>query len=171
MRKMPMLREDASIRLGNGGGDDMNLFAMIAGEPEIEPICYTRKRKPIEYGRCTLWLQRRNRSEFLGRITEFCGLVDSEEAEPAPDCLCALQKRELRMLKRREGRENVYAVLFPTFGNESLKQVFKARVRCEAAGEYSSEGYICRVWFSELGKIAYLRLLPRAMTELRQKNS
>lgn len=128
----------------------MNLFAMIAGEPEIEPICYTRKRKPIGYDRCTLWLQRRNRSELLGRIIEFCGLADSEEAETAPDVLCVLQKRELRMLKRREGRENVYAVLFPTFGNESLEQVFQAIVRCKATGEYSSEGYICRVWFSDI---------------------
>lgn len=128
----------------------MNLFAMIAGKPEIEPICYTRKRKPIGYDRCTLWLQRRNRSEFLGRIIEFCGLVDSEEAATAPDVLCALQKRELRMLKRSEGRKNVYVVLFPAFGNESLKQVFQAIVRCEATGEYSSEGYICRVWFSDI---------------------
>lgn len=128
----------------------MNLFAMIAGEPEIEPICYTRKRKPIGYDRCTLWLQRRNRSEFLGRIIEFCGLVDSEEAETVPDVLCVLQKRELRMLERSEGRKNVYAVLFPAFGNESLKQVFQARVRCEVAGKYSSEGYICRVWFSNI---------------------
>lgn len=128
----------------------MNLFAMIAGEPEIEPICYTRKRKPIGYDGCTLWLQRRNRPEFLGRITEFCGLAYSEEAEQSPDVLCVLKKREFRMLKQSEGREKVYAVLFPTFGNESLKQVFKARVRCEAAGEYSSEGYICRVWFSNI---------------------
>lgn len=128
----------------------MNLFALIAGEPEIEPICYTRKRKPIGYDRCTLWLKRRNRSEFLGRIIEFCGLVDSGEAEKVPDVLCVLQKRELRMLKRREGRKNVYAVLFPTFGNESLEQVFQAIVRCEATGEYSSDGYICRVWFSNI---------------------
>lgn len=128
----------------------MNLFEMIAGEPEIEPICCTRKRKPIGYDRCTLWMQRRNRPEFLGRITEFCGLVDSEGAETVPDVLCVLQKRELQMLKRSEGRQNVYAVLFPTFGNESLKQVFKARVRCVATGEYSSEGYICRVWFSDI---------------------
>ena len=102
------------------------------------------------HDRCTLWLQRRNRLEFLGRIIEFCGLVDSEEAETTPDVLCVLQKRELRMLKRSEGRKNVYAVLFPTFGNESLEQVFEAIVRCEAAGEYSSEGYICRVWFSNI---------------------
>lgn len=125
-------------------------FEMIAGEPEIEPICYTRERKPIGYDGCTLWLQRRNRSELLGRITEFCGLSGSEEAEPDPDVLCVLKKRELRMLKRSEGKEKVYAVLFPTFGNDSLKQVFKARVRCEVAGECLPGEYICRVWFSNI---------------------
>lgn len=131
-------------------GDDVNLFEMIAREPEIEPICYTRGKKPIGYGRCTLWMKMRNRSELLGGIIEFCGLVDSEEAETVPDVLCALQKRELRMLKRSEGREKVYAVLFPTFGDERLKQVFKARVRCEAAGECLPGEYICRVWFSNI---------------------